>query len=64
MDFTKEEILHSLDVIHSICYHTDDCFDCPFYKEGVGCVISEMSPIEWDMVSPDAHEIWRAFENY
>ena len=57
MNYTHEEVLKALTLIHEICDDTV-CDDCPFSTQG-DCVIQDTSPNEWKVANNDGR--WRAF---
>lgn len=57
MNYTHEEILEAVKLIHNICSNMI-CKDCPFELKG-NCAIEDVSPDEWKFADTDGK--WRAF---
>ena len=56
---TKEEIIKALNIIQEVCNETDICYKCPLSDNRDGCVLQNMSPIDWDIKTSE--DVWRAF---
>lgn len=59
MKYTKEEILNALHLIKDICGENGECFTCPFFKEGYGCLIDNRMPCKWELID---EENWKVFK--
>ena len=59
MKYTKEQILSALHLIKDLCSENDECFTCPFSKEGHGCFIDIKMPCEWELID---EENWKVFK--
>lgn len=65
MKHTKSEILNALHVIKDTCYEkyeedgSGSCYLCPFSDSDGHCILSEQSPMAWDI---NDDEPWRALK--